>query len=269
VDPLEMLQTPGAGGLTPLEELQHSFDPQYVFSIGSSGVTQYIVWMVICVVLTMVVVLVAGKQAKLVPTGKFANMMEYGYTAIRRNMGENAIGKGYEKHMPLIETLFFFILISNFIGLIPGFKTPTGTLSVTWALSTVSFFYFNWQGVKARGGWGYIKSIAPKGLPVVMVPIIWFFELISLVLRWLTLAVRLYGNMFAGHMVLGIFSLMTSVFLIATIQTGNILFGLPPIAWMLLLIAMYALECLVAFLQAYVFAILSAVYIGLATSEAH
>ena len=99
-----------------------------------------------------------------------------------------------------------------------------------------------------------------------MVPVIWFFELISLMLRWLTLAVRLYGNMFAGHMVLGIFALMTSVFIQGMIMSGNVLFGLPPIAWMLFLIAMYALECLVAFLQAYVFAILTSVYIGGAIS---
>jgi F-type H+-transporting ATPase subunit a len=264
-NPLERLQFAGDSGETPLEELQGSFDPQYLFSFGGTGLTQYIFWMIICVVLTAVVILVAAKKLQLIPTNKFANMVEYGYERISVNMGQNAIGKGYEKHMPLIATLFFFILISNFIGLIPGFKTPTGTLSVTWALSTVSFFYFNWQGIKARGGWGYVKSIAPAGLPGAMVPIIWFFELISLLLRWLTLAVRLYGNMFAGHMVLGIFALLTSVF----IQCINInmLFTLPPIVWMLLLIAMYALECLVAFLQAYVFAILTAVYIGLATSE--
>ena len=182
-------------------------------------------------------------------------------------MGTSAIGKGYQRHMTLIATFFFFILVSNFVGLIPGCKTPTGSLSVTWALSTVSFFYFNYQGIKARGGWGYIKSIAPAGLPVVMVPIIWFFELISLVLRWLTLAVRLYGNMFAGHMVLGIFSLMTYVFVAGAIQQMNLILGLPAIAWMALLIVMYALETLVAFLQAYVFAVLSASYVGLATSE--
>lgn len=266
VNPLQMLQTPGAGGETPLEELQGSFDPTYLAGFFGTGLTQYIFWMIVCVILTLVVVLVGGKRLKLIPTDKFANMVDYGYDAIRRNMGENAIGEGYEKHMPLIATMFFFILISNFVGLIPGFKTPTGTLSVTWALSTVAFFYFNWQGIKARGGWGYIRSIAPSGLPKVMVPIIWFFELISLVLRWLTLAVRLYGNMFAGHMVLGIFALMTSVFIQGMIMSGNVLFCLPPIAWMLFLIAMYALECLVAFLQAYVFAILTSVYIGGAIS---
>lgn len=256
--------------MNPLEELangvshlQHSFDSAFVFG----PVTQYVFWMVICLAITLIVVLVAGRKLTLVPKSKFVHMVEYGYDFVRKDMGENAIGHGYKKHVPFLATLFFFILISNFVGLIPGCKTPTGTISVTWALALISFVYFNWQGIKAHGGWGYIKSIAPSGLPKPMVPVIWFFEFISLVLRVLTLAVRLYGNMFAGHMVLGIFALATSIFIQSAIATGNVLFGLPPVGWMALLIAMYALECLVAFLQAYVFTTLSAVYINLATAS--
>lgn len=261
-NPLEVLRG------EPLEELQSSFDSMYLISGGGEfGLTQYIFYMIIAFAITLLVVLLAGKRLRLVPTDKFANMVEWGYERICVNMGENAIGHGYQKHMPFILTFFFFILISNVIGLIPGCKTATGSLSVTWALSTISFVYFNVQGIKAKGGLGYLKSIAPSGLPIVMVPIIWFFELISLILRWLTLAVRLYGNMFAGHMILGIFALMTTVFLQCSIQAMDFVIGLPAIAWMLLLIVMYALECLVAFLQAYVFSILSAVYVGLATSS--
>ena len=169
-------------------------------------------------------------------------------------------------------TLFFFILISNFVGLIPGCKTPTGTISVTWALATISFVYFNVWGIKAKGGLTYLKSFAPAGLPKVMVPIIWFLELISTCIRWLTLAVRLYGNMFAGHMVLGIFALASSVFLTCGIQAldpiSGVRGGLTSMSFVvfLLLIAMYALETLVAFLQAYVFTVLSAVYVQIATS---
>ena len=241
--------------------LQHSFDSAFVFG----PVTQYVFWMAICLALTLIVVLVAGRKLKLVPHNKFVNMVEYGYEFVRKDMGENAIGHGYQKHIPFLATLFFFILISNVVGLIPGCKTPTGTISVTWALALISFVYFNYYGIKARGGLGYLKSIAPSGLPKVMVPVIWFFEFISLVLRLLTLAVRLYGNMFAGHMVLGIFALATSVFITSAAQ--NVAFGAVSVGWFALLIAMYALECLVAFLQASVFTILSAVYVSLATSE--
>ncbi|CAK7047530.1 MAG: ATP synthase subunit a [Paraeggerthella hongkongensis] len=242
--------------------LQHSFDSTFVFG----GVTQYTLYMILCFIITLVVVLTVGRRLTLVPKSKFANMVEYGYEFVKKDMGEGAIGHGYKKHLPFLATMFFFILICNFVGLIPGSKAATGSISITWALAAISFVYFNYWGIKAHGGWGYIKSIAPSGLPKVMVPVIWFFEFISLVLRVLTLAVRLYGNMFAGHMVLGIFALATSVFISAGLQ-GDFLFFLPPVGWMALLIAMYALEVLVAFLQAYVFTTLSAVYISLATSE--
>ncbi len=247
--------------------LQHSFDSTFIVGSGSFGLTNYTFWLIICLALTFVVVLVSGRRLKMVPRNKFVNLVEYGYEFVKKDMGEGTIGHGYKKHVPFLATLFFFILISNFVGLIPGCKTPTGSISITWALALISFIYFNYWGIKAHGGWGYLKSIAPSGLPKPMVPIIWFFEFVSVVLRLLTLAVRLYGNMFAGHMVMGIFALATSVFLGVAIQNLDIVAGLPSIVWMLLLIAMYALETLVAFLQAYVFTILSAVYISLATSN--
>ena len=259
MNPLEALEE-GAG------HLKTSLDPAIVIGSNGTGLTTYILWMCITLTITLLVVLIAAKKLQLVPTKKFANIVEYGYDLVKKDMGENAIGHGYEKHLPFLATLFFFILISNFVGLIPGCKTPTGTLGVTWALALVSFVYFNYYGVKAHGGLGYLKSIAPSGLPVVMVPIIWFFEFISLCLRLLTLAVRLYGNMFAGHMVLGIFSLATSLFITAAIQNLSIAYALISPLWFIMLLLMYALECLVAYLQAYVFTILSAAYISLATS---
>ena len=223
--------------------------------------------MVICWIITLVLILVVGRKLMLIPTNKFVNTVEYGYQFVRNDMGEGIIGHGFKKHVPFLATLFFFILISNFVGLIPGCKTPTGSISITWALAAISFIYFIFWGIKAKGLGGYLKSFAPSGLPLVMVPIVWFLELFSTVLRVLTLAVRLYGNMFAGHMVLGIFALLTSVFIGSAIQGAGVGVGSISIAWMLFLFAMYALEVLVAFLQAYVFTILSAVYIGLATSD--
>ena len=259
--------------MNPLESLaeqvphlQHSFDSAFVFGSGSFGMTQYVLWMIICFVITLIVVLTAGKRLTLIPTNKFTNMVEYGYEFVKKDMGESAIGHGYKRHLPFLATLFFFILISNFVGLIPGCKTPTGSISITWALAAISFVYFIYWGIRAKGLGGYLKSFAPSGLPVVMVPLVWFLELFSTVLRVLTLAVRLYGNMFAGHMVLGIFALLTSMFIGSAIQ-GAPVDGAISIAWVLFLFAMYALEVLVAFLQAYVFTILSAVYIGLATSD--
>ena len=252
----------------PIEELSESFNSTFVVSFGNGmGITQYIAWMCVICVILVVGVLVGTRKIQVVPKGKFAGLIDWGYDAVCRNMGEGAIGHGYKKHIPFLATMFFFILVSNVVGLIPGAKTPTGTLSVTWALSLISFVYFNFYGIKAKGGLGYIKSIAPAGLPGPMVPVIWFFEFFSLVIRLLTLAVRLYGNMFAGHMILGIFAIMTQFFILDAIQFAAPLTAAPAIAWFLFLFVMYALECLVAFLQAYVFTILSAVYVGLATSS--
>ena len=244
-------------------ELKESFTP--VLAVGPF--TQYTFWMLIIFALTCIVVLTAARKITMVPNSKFVNMVEFGYDFVRGDMGENVIGHGYERHMPFLLTLFFFILIANFVGLIPGAKSVGGTISITWALAAISFVYFNYYGIKAKGGWGYIKAIAPSGLPGPMVPVIWFFEMLSLLLRVLTLAVRLYGNMFAGHMVLGIFSLATSIFILSAIQSMNVVTALPSIGWFVLLLAMYALELLVAYIQAYVFTVLSAVYISLATAS--
>jgi len=254
------------------EAVQHLkeslMNPPWIINDGGAvGLTQYTLWMIIVFALVVLCVLLVGKRLTLVPEHPFVNMVEYGYQLVRKDVAENAIGHGYKKHVPFLATLFFFILCANFVGLVPGCRTPTGTISVTWALSLISFVYFNYWGVKAHGGWGYIKSIAPSGLPKPMVPVIWFFEFISLVLRALTLAVRLYGNMFAGHMALGIFALLSTGFIQAAIQGAGAAVGGISIAWMLFLVIMYALECLVAFIQAYVFTMLSAVYIQLATSE--
>ena len=265
----ELTGNPLADIAAPIEELSESFNSTFVVSFGNGiGLTQYTAWMILISIVVLAVVLVGVRKVQVVPKGKFAGLIDWGYDAVCRNMGEGAIGHGWKKHIPFLATLFFFILISNIIGLIPGAKTPTGSLSVTWALALISFVYFNAYGIKAKGGLGYIKSIAPSGLPKPMVPVIWFFEFFSLVIRLLTLAVRLYGNMFAGHMILGIFANMTQFFILEVAMAGaSVVVALPSIAWALFLLVMYALECLVAFLQAYVFTILSAVYVGLATSS--
>ena len=247
--------------------IKTALESAILFGDANFGMTQYVAFMILIWLVTLALIIGVGRKLTLIPTNKFVNTVEYGYQMVSRDVSQNVIGEGYKKHVPFLATLFFFILISNFCGLIPGSKTPTGSISINWALATCSFFYFNYWGIKAHGGWGYIKSIAPSGLPKVLVPVIWFFETVSLILRWLTLAVRLYGNMFAGHMVLGIFALATGVFMTVGIQSMQIGVCGVSVLWFLLLVIMYALETLVAFLQAYVFTMLSSVYISLAVSE--
>ena len=175
---LELTGNPLADIAAPIEHLKHSFDSAFVFDFGGGiGITQYTLYMILGMVLLLILVMVGVRKVQVSGNGKFAAMVEWGYDAVKRNMGEGAIGHGYKQHIPFLCTLFFFILLANIIGLIPGSKASTGTLGITWALSFIAFVYFNFYGIKAKGGWGYIKSIAPSGLPGPMVPIIWFFEL--------------------------------------------------------------------------------------------
>lgn len=195
-----------------VEEAQHlssSFDSATVFSIAGWDVSQYVLYMFIALVLVLLIVLISGRKLELIPHKKFTATVEYGYNFIRESVGADVIGEGFKKHIPFLATLFFMILIANVIGLIPGAKAAMGTISITWALAAISFIYFNFYGLKELGVFRYMKSFAPSGVPAPMVPVIWFLEFVSMVIRVLTLAVRLYGNMLAGHMVL------------ADILTGN------------------------------------------------
>ena len=199
-----------------VEEAQHlssQFDSTTVFSIAGWNVSQYVLYMLVALVLVAALVLIAGRKLTLVPHGKFAHIFEFGYNFISEGVGADVIGEGFKKHVPFLATLFFFILTANIIGLIPGAKAAMGTISITWALAAISFIYFNFWGLKELGFFHYFKSLCPSGVPAPIAPIIWFLEFFSMVIRVLTLAVRLYGNMFAGHMILGIFAIMTQFFI--------------------------------------------------------
>ena len=142
--------------MDPLDELaeevpvlQRSFDSAFVLDFGGGfGLTQYTVYVILVAIIVLLVVLMVGRRLTLIPKGKFTNMVEYGYDLVHKDIGESTIGHGYRKHIPFLATIFFFILVANFIGLIPGSKTATGTISVTWALAIASFVYFNCWGVK-------------------------------------------------------------------------------------------------------------------------
>ncbi len=244
--------------------ISDSLDSTTVFSIFGWNISQYTLYMFFILIIVLIVVLISARKLQLIPHNKFLNMVEYGYDFVHTSIGADVIGSGFKRHVPFLCTLFFFILLCNVVGLIPGAKAATGTISITWALSLISFIYFNFWGLKELGFFGYFRGLVPHGVPIVMAPIIWILEFFSMVLRLLTLAVRLYGNMLSGHMLLGVFSLATTIFLQYAFFNMDFVTALPAIAWFFLLLVMYALECLVAFLQAYVFTILSASYIGMA-----
>ncbi len=259
-----------------IDELKAGIDSADVFgpffSIGpfTFSITQYTIWLVVDLIIVLIIVFYAKSRVSMVPRGFFPHGVEWLVDFTQRDIAEGIIGRGYRKHLNMLLTIFIFILISNLIGLIPGAKPSTGTMGATWALSLIVFVYFNYYGIKRVGFFRYCINLAPKGVPAALVWLIWLIELASLFLRLVTLAVRLFANMFAGHMVLGTFAVLTQLFvmpLIAQFTMGNLVTALPAIIWIAFLIAMYAMEVLVACIQAYVFTMLTAVYISLATSE--
>lgn len=218
----------------------------------------------------LTITLVASRKMKLAPAGRFMNAFEMLVEFVKTDVGESVIGRDYAKHIPFLFTLFFFILVNNLYGMVPGAKPGTGTIGVTAALSVISFCYFVYSGIKAHGLGGYMKSFAPSGLMFPVNIIVWIIELFSTFLRIVTLAVRLFANMFAGHIAMGALAIIASLFaapMFEAFSASAFVGALPTIGWLLLLLIMYCVELIVAFIGAYVFTILSAVYIGLATAE--
>ena len=205
------------------------------------------------------------KKMALVPKGRGVNAFEFLVEFVRNNIA-SMIHHDQKKYEPFILTTFFFILFANLSGLIPGGKQGTGTIGGTLALSVTVLIYFNYAGMKAKGTWNYIKGIVPNGVPGALGWLIWIIEVISMFLRPVTLALRLWANMYAGHIILGIFALLTGLFAEATLAGMGPYIAASP-AWMLLLFAIYFLEIMVCFIGAYVFCLLTSVYIDAATGE--
>ncbi len=234
------------------------------------GLTTYTFWLAVALVLMLVVLFVFKKKqaASLVPQGLFVNGVEYVVEFVRDDMVKSIVGEEtWKKHFPFLAALFFFIVANSIIGVIPGCHPGTGTIGVTAALALCSFVYFIVVGCKRLGPIGYIKSLAPEGVAFPINLLVWVIELFSTFLRLITLAVRLFCNMFAGHVVMGAFAILASLFFepilqgFSVIALGN---AAASVFWVAILIIIYLVEIMVGIIQAYVFTLLSAVYIQLA-----
>lgn len=257
------------------EEIHHmvqEFLAPAMVGTDTFGITQYSFWMAVAIIVMLLVIFAAKKRLSIVPRGRFVNGFEYVVEFVRNDILLGTIGPKADKHGPFLLTLFFFILFNDIVGIIPGCKPGTGTMGVTVALALCSFCYFIWVAVKHLGVAGYIKSFAPSGVIAPLAIFVGIIEVFSTILRLVTLAIRLFANMFAGHVCLGAFALMTSLCiqpLLAGFTGAAFVGALPSIAWFLILLIIYAIEMVVAFIQAYVFTMLSAVYIQLAEADAH
>lgn len=231
-------------------------------------------FMVLELVVAAIIFLLFTRLAKVVkadapPQGRFANMLETFLVFIKENIAHSAIGHGYEKFVPLLWTIFFFILGCNLMGLIPWLGAPTGAWGATFALALVILGTGLYMGAQALGPVGFWMNMVPKmDLPLVLKPLqyliqvfIFLVEVLGMLIKHTVLSIRLLANMVAGHLViLAILGMVTAAAnapagQYATVATigiaGTTLFNV--------------LELGVAFLQAYIFTFLSALFLGMAT----
>jgi len=181
-------------------------------------------------------------EKALVPASKIgvAGIFEVACESIL-NLMESIIGHDAKKFFPLIATLFIYIFVNNLLGVIPGFLPPTDNINTTLACGVVVFFYFNYVGIKEQGLIPYLKHF---GGPIIfLAPLMFIIEMIGVLVRPVSLALRLFGNITGDHMVLGIFSDLVPI-------------GVPVI--------FLALGIFVSFIQAFVFSLLSTIYVSLA-----
>ncbi|HSL70909.1 MAG TPA: F0F1 ATP synthase subunit A [Longimicrobiales bacterium] len=251
-------------------ELGWQFAPIHLGPITLDfSITKHVLFMMISAVLVAIIVIWAGRDAKRQhmsgavrgPRGT-TNVVEAFILFLRDEVALRNIGHGGERYVPYVVTVFFFILFCNLLGLLPWGASPTGNISVTATLALLTFIIVEVSGMGALGAGGYARTIfyVPPGLPAWMKPIMLVIftpvEIIGKLTKPFALTIRLYANMTAGHAVVLAF---TGMLVLAGIA-GTIYIAPAPI---LMAIGILVLEIFVAFLQAYIFAMLSSVFIGL------
>lgn len=211
--------------------------------------------------------LLAVRKPQLVP-GRMQWMGESAYGFIRDGMARQVIGEAGVRFAPYLTTLFLFIVANNIYGVIPLAQiSPTAKISLPVALALISFVLFNWIGIRQHGAATYFRNILfPPGVPIWLYPLLTPIEFFStLVVRPVTLAVRLFANMFAGHLLLLVFILGGATLL----ASDNFLFKGFSFFSFLLAIVLSLFEFAVQLVQAYVFTILTASYLQGALAQQH
>lgn len=218
-------------------------------------------WMTITVVLLSIFLVGGTRKQALVP-GRWQSMVEMAYEFIASMVRDNVGAEG-KKYFPFIFTLFMFILGSNLAGMIPYSFTSTSHIIVTFALAFAVFMGVTVIGF-AKHGLGFLKLFAPSGVPPVLYILIIPIEVMSYLTRPISLSVRLFANMLAGHIMMKVFA--GFILALGGMGIGGAIGAIGPFAFNIFLTG---LEILVAFLQAYVFAILSCIYLHDAMHPSH
>lgn len=236
------------GGIDPMHQFEITRNIELeVFGLDATF-TNSSLFMVIAVLVVGGFMIFGSRKATLVP-GRLQSLVELSYEFVANMVRDNA-GTAGLKYFPFIFTLFMFILACNMIGMLPYTFTVTSHIIVTFALAFVVFIGVTVIGFK-ENGIGYLNLFVPSGVPKVMLLILVPIEVISYLTRPVSLSVRLFANMMAGHTMLKVFA----GFVISLGVVG----GWLPLGFM---VALTGLEVMIAFLQAYVFAILSCIYLN-------
>jgi F-type H+-transporting ATPase subunit a len=264
----------------------NAFQPQNEFKLdkwidlGPFSITKAVLYLVIAAILTCVTMTYVARRMQARPN-RVQTLVELIYTLMRDNVTRGAMDASMAaRWFPFIATLFLFILFSNLIGYIPlptntehkftlfGAHLPsfslyaaTANISIPLTLAIVVFISFTVVGIRRKGPIGYLKSLVPAGVHGVAAGVLFVLELVSNIMRLLSLSVRLFANILAGHLIILFMSGALAVLL-----------GIAALGWIPLIIGVpiFLFEVgLVAGLQAFIFATLSAIYIGGAAAESH
>lgn len=238
--------------------------PTWTVDIGGTTIdlspTRHLIYMWVAAALLILVVSVAARKRSIVPSG-FYSIIESLVKFVREELAVKNIGEEHaDRYVGYLLTAFFFIFTMNMLGLVPYGATSTGNIAVTAGLALMTFALTLYAGMKGQGVIGFWAHIVPSGVPLWLYPIMIPVELLGLLTKPFALAVRLFANMVAGHIVL--FFLIALIFLLpqlpVVVTPISIAFG----------VGIFLLEIFVALLQAYIFTMLSALFIGM-SSHAH
>ncbi|MGY1638496.1 F0F1 ATP synthase subunit A [Geodermatophilus sp. SYSU D00742] len=268
---VDVLAADGGGGDSGFQSPTIAeFYPEPLVSFSLLGIEfeftriTFIMWIATAAILVLLVM--AARKASIVP-GKLQYIGESGYSLVRDGMARDVIGPKGLPFAPFLASLFFFILANNFMSIFPFAQiSPNSKFAIPLVLAVIVWVLYNWVGIREQGAGRYFKDAAiPPGVPVGALILVTPIELLQVfVIRPFTLAVRLFANMFAGHMLLVVFSLGT-VYLL-TVGNFSVIFS--PFAFAMALIMTF-FELLVIVLQAYVFTVLTATYLNGAVEPAH
>jgi F-type H+-transporting ATPase subunit a len=242
----------------------HQFEINRIIPINVFGwdvsFTNSSLFMMVVVLVVALFFTVALQTRSLVPN-RLQSMAEVAYEFVA-NMLRESTGEAGMKYFPLVFTLFIFIFVANMLGMIPGFFTVTSHIIVTAALAGIVFLTVLIVGF-AKNGFSFLKLFVPSGVPIYVLPLVTLIEIISFLSRPISHSVRLFANMLAGHITLKVFG----GFVVMLLGAGSFA-ALAPLP-LVMAVALTALEVLVAFLQAYVFTMLTCMYLNDALHPGH